>query len=86
MVDVYFEINGETVQPDSMSDALDILFLKHVTEKIEESCSSMRCMKHGGKPSVIVRGENLDTLEYEVQGCCKDFVNKIEKRLSKRRA
>jgi len=41
-------------------------------------------MEHGGKPSIIIKGESLDTLEYEVQGCCKDFVNKIKKRLSKR--
>jgi len=84
MIDVSFEINGETVQPDSMTDALDILFLKHVTEKIEDTCSSISCIEHGGKPSIVVKGENLDTLEYEVYGCCKDFVNKVKKNLSKR--
>ena len=85
MVDLSFEINGEIVQPDSMSDALDILFLKHVSEKIEDTCSSICCMRHGGKPSIIVKGENIDTLEYEVYGCCKEFVDKIKKRLSKQR-
>ena len=85
MVDVSFEINGEIVQPDSMSDALDILFLKHVSEKIEDTCSSICCMRHGGKPSIIVKGVNIDTLEYEVYGCCEEFVDKIKKRLSKQR-
>ena len=85
MVDVSFEINGKTVQPDSMSDALDILFLKHVSEKIEATCSSISCMEHGGRPSILVKGENLDTLEYEVHGCCEKFVNKIKKRLNKPR-
>jgi hypothetical protein len=33
MVDISFEINGKIVQPDDMTDALDILFLKHIREK-----------------------------------------------------
>lgn len=85
MVDVSIEINGKTVKPESMSDALDILFLKYVTEKIEDTCSSISCMEHDGEPSIIVKGKNIDTLEYEVYGCCKDFVNKVKKRLNKQR-
>jgi len=83
MVDISFEINGKTIQPDSMSDALDILFLKHVSEKIEDTCSSIRCPEHYGSPSILVKGENLDTLEYEVRGCCENFVNKVKKKLNK---
>jgi hypothetical protein len=85
MVDISFEINGEAVLPDSMTDVLDILFLKHVREKIEANCSSINCLEHGGTPSIIVKGENIDSLEYEVYGCCDDFVNKVKKILSRRR-
>ncbi|MBW2466388.1 MAG: hypothetical protein JRF02_03730 [Deltaproteobacteria bacterium] len=81
MVDVSFEINGRTVQPDSMQDVLDILFLKHVREKINDSLSSVCCAIHGKKPSVIVRGSSLDSLNYEVSGCCKDFVDKVRKKI-----
>ena len=81
MIEVTFEIKGKTVQPDNMTDALDILFLKHVREQINDSIESVRCNKHGEQASVVVRGSNLDNLNYEVSGCCSDFTKKIKKRL-----
>ena len=84
MVDVSFEINGETVQPDSMSDALDILFLKHIREKTKNSLGAINCTEHGEKPSIIVRGQTIDNLNFEVSGCCGDLINKVNKQLNKR--
>lgn len=81
MIDISFEIDGRTVQPDSMVDALDILFLKHVREKINDSIESACCTIHGKKPSVTVRGSSIDNLSYDVSGCCKEFVEKVKKKL-----
>lgn len=83
MVDVSFEIKGEKVQPDSMKDVLDILYLKHIREKINSSIASIRCNEHGKQASVLVKGQNLDNLDYEVSGCCEDLIKKVKKRLNK---
>jgi len=81
MIDISFEIDGKTVEPESMKDVLDITFMKHIRESIENSIAAIRCPKHGGKPSIIVKGKDLDTLRYEVSGCCKDFINEVYNQL-----
>ena len=83
MAEVSFEIKGERVQPDNMKDVLDILFLKHIREKINNSTASIRCNEHGRQASILVKGQNLDNLDYEVSGCCEEFVKKVKKRLKK---
>jgi hypothetical protein len=81
LVDVSFKINGKIVEPDSMKDVLDITFMKHIRESIENSIGSIRCPEHGGEPSIIVRGQNLDSLEYKITGCCEEFVKKVRTHL-----
>ena len=81
MIDISFEIKGEKIQPENMADVLDILFLKHVREKINASVASICCKKHDKQPSILVKGQNLDSLNYEVSGCCEDFVNQVKKKL-----
>ena len=81
MIDISFEINGKTVEPENMKDVLDITFMKHIRESIENTCATIRCPEHGGKPSIIVKGKDLDTLSYEVTSCCEKFINEIYNRL-----
>ena len=81
MVDVSFEIKREKIQPESMTDVLDILFLKHVRKKIKDSVASIYCKKHDKQPSILVKGPNPDNLNYEVTGCCEDFINQVEKKI-----
>ena len=81
MINVSFEIKGERVGPDDMTDVLDILFLKHVSEKIKDSVASLSCAKHHKQASILVKGQSLDNLNYEVFGCCEDFIKKIKKKI-----
>jgi len=81
MVDVSFEINGKNMQPDDMTDVLDILFLKHIRRKINDSVASICCNKHGKQPSILIKGQSLDDLSYVVSGCCEEFINKVKKKI-----
>lgn len=83
MVEVTFEIKGKKVQPDNMSDALDLAFLKHIMKKIHDSVGSVCCLQHGQKPAVLVIGQDLDNLDYEVSGCCEDLIRKVKKKIPK---
>ena len=62
MLDISFEINGEEVKPESFKDVLDIVFLRHIRESIEESIGSIRCKEHGKQPTIKVKGQTLITL------------------------
>ena len=81
VVNVSFEIEGEKVQPEKMKDVLDILFLKHIRKKINNSIDSIHCNEHGKQASVLVKGENIDNLNYEVSGCCEDLIKKVKKKI-----
>ena len=81
MIDISFEINGRLVEPDNMKDVLDITFMKHIKERINGSIATVRCAKHGRRPSVLVKGRNLDSLDYVVSGCCKELIEKANKNL-----
>jgi len=81
VVDVTFKIKGKRVEPGDMADVLDILFLKHVREKIKASVESIRCTKHDKQLSVLVKGQSLDNLNYEISGCCEDFIKKVKKKI-----
>ncbi len=81
MVKVSFEIDGQTVSPDSMKDALDYAFLKHIQEKIVEYAGSLRCHEHGKLPIVTVKGKDINSLTHEVSGCCNGLIKKVQKNL-----
>ena len=81
MADVSFEIKGKMVQPEDMTDVLDILFLKHLRERINTSAASISCKEHCGELSVLVKGQDLNNLTYEMSGCCEDLIKKIRKKI-----
>ena len=81
MLDISFEIKGEEVKPDSFKDVLDIIFLRHIREKIEMSIGSMCCQEHGKQPTIKVKGQNLDNLTYEVSGCCDKLIASVHRKI-----
>jgi len=81
MVEVSFEINGKKVLPESMRDALDILYLNQVRKELTSRLWSLYCPRHDAEPVVTVKGRDLDTLEYEVSGCCSDLISEARKRI-----
>lgn len=76
MIDISFEIGKKIVEPDNMKDVLDITFMKHIRESIENSLAEIRCPIHDCPPTVVVKGEDLDNLKYEISGCCEQFIKK----------
>jgi hypothetical protein len=82
MVEITFEIKGKAIDPESMRDVLDILFLKHLREELISHLGSVHCEKHGREPTIKVKGQSLDNLTYEVSGCCNDFIEKIEEKIN----
>lgn len=81
MVDISFEIKGKIIEPDGMKDVLDILFLEHLREKIQNCLEPVRCEKHGHEPCVKVKGQDVDNLTFEVSGCCKDIIREAQEKI-----
>ena len=81
MIDISFEINGRKVSPRNMGNALESAVLKSVQESITKSVGSVRCPEHVQKPKVKVKGRNLDSLSFEVSGCCDQLIETVKKKL-----
>ena len=81
MIDISFEINGRKVSPRSMGNALESALLQSMQESITKSVGSARCPDHGQRPKIKVNGRNLDSLSFEVSGCCDQLINTVKKKL-----
>jgi hypothetical protein len=81
MIDISFEINGRKVSPRNMGDALESAMLQSVQDSISKAVGSARCPEHGQKPTIKVKGRSLDSLKFEVSGCCDNLINEVKKKL-----
>ncbi len=81
MIDITFEINGRKVPPSNMGNALDSAMLQSVKNSISKAVGSTRCPEHGQKPKIKAKGRSLDSLKFEVSGCCDNLIGEVKKKL-----
>jgi hypothetical protein len=81
VIDVSFEINGKKVSPGNMGNALESTLLQSVQESITKSVGSARCPEHGQRPKIKVKGRNLNSLSFEVSGCCDQLIETVKETL-----
>lgn len=81
MIDISFEINGRKVSPRNVGNALESAMLQSVQDSIPKAVGSARCPEHGQKPKIKVKGRNLDSLIFEVSGCCNRLVGEVQRKL-----
>ena len=75
MIDISFEIGGRRVNPNNIGDAIEKAVYQQVSDTVKKSLSSVRCPEHGQRPTVKIKGRNLDNLSFEVNGCCQDLID-----------
>jgi len=81
VIDINFEINGRKVSPRNMGNALESALLQSVQESITRSVGSAQCPEHGQRPKIKVKGRNIDSLSFEVAGCCDQLIHSVKKKL-----
>ena len=81
MTYISFEINGRKVSPRNMGNALEAAVLQSVQESIKKTVGSARCPTHGQTPKIKVKGRKLDSLSFEVSGCCDQLIETVKKKL-----
>lgn len=68
MLEITFEINGQPVTSDSITDALERAVFSAVEEGIRSKLAGIRDPDTGEFPVVAARGRNLENLTFEVSG------------------
>ncbi len=81
MIDISFEINGRKVNLNSVADAFERAVFEGITTSINDSVGSLRCSIHGSAPRITCKGRNLNSLSFEVSGCCQELMDTVRTRL-----
>lgn len=81
MIDISFEINGRKVSPRNAGNAFESAMLQSVQNSISKAVRSARCPEHGLKPRIKVKGRNLESLKFEVSGCCDSLIEAVKRKL-----
>jgi hypothetical protein len=68
MIDISFIIDGQNVRPNEIKDALERAILSQVIDNIKHKLLSVRDKETGEHPKVIVKGNRLGELTFEVRG------------------
>ena len=64
------------------ADAFSRAALKSVVAQIKGKVGALRCSAHDEAPTVKVLGHSVDTLSFQVAGCCIEVVDQVRARLS----
>jgi hypothetical protein len=78
MFDIEFYLNGKKINPANMTSAVDAALVKTVEEHIRKKVGSLQCPDHNKGPKIIAKGNSLDNLSYEIQGCCQNFIDTVK--------
>jgi len=81
VIDISFEINGKKVNPRNIGNPLEKALLEQVEDSIKKQVGTVRCPEHGTAPKIVCKGHNLNSLSFEVSGCCEKLVDAVKARL-----
>lgn len=81
MIEVSFEINGRRVNPQNARNELEKAIYKQVEESIKKRVGTARCPEHGTAPKIVCKGHSLDSLSFEVSGCCDKLIDAVKAKL-----
>jgi len=81
MVSVEWKINGRSVSSSSFKSAIEQAIFSKVSENIAKKIGSYKCKTHNQHAKVVVVGKSLDSLKFNVSGCCEEFITEVKSKL-----
>jgi hypothetical protein len=63
-------------------NAVDEATRRKVAAFIEERVGDLRCPDHGKAPTIACSGDSLETLSFDVTGCCPKIIALTREKLS----
>jgi len=82
MIDISFELNGRKVSPNNIGNALEAAMLVSIKDSIQKSVGNLHCSEHGQRAKIKAKGRSIDSLSFEVSGCCDALIEKVKKKIS----
>jgi len=77
---ITFQINGRTVNPNNIRDALEQAMLSSIEKQLRQRIGSIRDPETGEFPTLVVSGPNLEELTIKVEGS-PELISLVKARL-----
>lgn len=81
MIDIEFEVGGCKVSSRNLGNALERAVLQSIQDDVSMKLRSLVCPEHGQRPKVKAKGHSLDSLSFELAGCCERAIEAAKKKL-----
>ena len=81
MIDIEFRIGGRKVHPNKIADEFERTMFMEVRDGIAKKLRGVRDSETGRPPKVVVKGQSLSDLKFDVSGSEK-LIEEVKRRLS----
>lgn len=75
-VDMMFDCRGDD------SGVMDPATREKVASYVTKRVGDFTCPDHGKQPTVVVQGERLDEIAFDVRGCCQKAIVLVKEKLN----
>jgi len=76
MIEIVFVLRGVEVALDEVEDVRERSALKQIERSIRDRVGELSCPEHGANPRLTATGSRVDSLEFELSGCCEDLMRR----------
>gem|GEM_PF-647062 len=77
-----FQIGGEDLDPANIDDPQTAAIVHDIVESVTDRVGDLVCPEHNEPPRFLCTGEDLESLEMEVMGCCDRLVGMVKEKLA----
>ena len=82
MIQVEFRIRGRAVEPSRCRDSLERTTLQAIVSSLRTRVGSCPCSEHGEEVTILATGPSMESLSFELSGCCEAVIDEVKKRLA----
>ena len=70
--------DGRAGDPNKIDEATR----KKIAEFIDRRVGDFRCPDHDKAPTIVVKGDDLENMAFEVTGCCNKLIQMTKEKLA----
>lgn len=70
--------DGRAGDPNKVDEATR----KKIAEFIDRRVGDFRCPDHDKAPTIVVKGDDLENMAFEVTGCCNKLIQMTKEKLA----
>ena len=70
------------MEPSRCRDPLERATLQAIASSLRSRVGSCVCSEHGEVVTILAKGPSMNSLSFELSGCCDEVIDDVKKRLA----